>query len=412
MIKYLRVTSLLMLFLNIGIEVVHAQSKEIDSTRVRRFDIFPAISFSPETSLTLGALGSMYPNLKGEDPETRQSNINFLVIYTLANQLLVQSNWDLFTDGNKMRFLGEVGVAKFPNRNYGPGNNAAARVVEYELSGSQVVDSTIVNYKRYSVSSLFFKPSVLWEVRDHLYAGGIADLDYVWNFEELADSTITTDGKTGIDLLERTTLGWRAGLGASLIWDTRDNILSSMSGSYINLNTIFYGKHLGSEYDYYTILLDARTFLNTVGRHTLALRGVGNFGGTNDETIPLRGLPRIGGSKLGRGYFNGTFQDSNVISFQAEYRIPLWKENNLGSIYHFWKRLAMTAFASGAQAFGQEESFHTSNFNFGVGGGMRYLFNAQSRAYLRIDYAFGLTPNAGGIDEFQSGLYFSFGEAF
>lgn len=405
---------LLITFLLTGslVPCAFAQTGENDSSKVRKFDIFPAISFSPETSLTLGALGSMYPNLAREDPETSQSNINFLAVYTLANQVLVQTNWDLFTDGNKMRFLGELGVAKFPNRNYGPGNSATARVAEYELSGSQVVDSTIVNYKRYSVNSLFFKPSVLWEVRDHLYAGGIADLDYVWNFEELADSTITTAGKTGIDLLEGSTLGWRAGLGLSLIWDTRDNILSSFSGSYVNLNTTFYGKYLGGKYDYFTILIDGRTFLNTVGRHTLALRGVGNFAGTNEETIPLRGLPRVGGSKLGRGYFNGTFQDNNMISFQAEYRIPLWKENNLGSIYHFWKRLAMTAFASGAQVFGEEESFRASNFNFAAGGGMRYLFNEQSRAYLRIDYAFGLTPNAGGIDEFQSGLYFSFGEAF
>jgi outer membrane protein assembly factor BamA len=375
-------------------------------------DVFPAVSYTPETKLTLGVLGYLYPDLKTEDPETVQSYINFLALYTFANQLLLETNWEVFTDGNKMRYLGGMEFARYPNRNYGLGNDADARVVEYELFEGQAIDSTFNNYKRYSIMWFNFKLGALRELTNHLYGGGIVDVEHVWNFEELADRVSISQGKDEIDVLENNILGFRAGLGFNLIWDSRDYILSSTSGSFVDLSAIYYGSYLGSKYDYYTISMDARTYLNTVGRQTLALRGVVDLRGTDEESLPLRGLAKVGGSNLARGYFNGTFQYNNLIALEAEYRIPFWKEDNLGPIYHYWKRLAMTVFASGAQVFGPNEPFNVSDFNFAAGAGLRILFNEQSRAYLRVDYAFGLRPNAGGPGKSQSGLYFTFGEAF
>jgi outer membrane protein assembly factor BamA len=302
--------------------------------------------------------------------------------------------------------------ARYPNRNYGLGNNAAIKVIEYQFARGQLSDSTTHNYKRYSIMRCNFKLGALWKLANHLYGGGITDVEYVWNFEELADSINIIQGKAEIDLLEKNTLGLRSGIGLNLIWDTRDYILSSSSGSFINLSAIYYGSYLGSKYDYYTLMIDARTYLNTVGRQTLVLRGVVNFRGTNEETLPLRGLSKVGGSNLVRGYFNGTFQDNNMIALESEYRIPFWKSDNLGPIYHYWKRLAMTVFASGAQVFGPNEPISDFTFNFSAGSGLRILFNEQSRTYLRIDYAFGFRPNSGGSGKSQSGLYFTFGEAF
>jgi hypothetical protein len=408
----IRLQIIILLWIGIFITNGFCQTVESDSIKIRRLDIFPVVSYSPETKLTLGALGYLYPNLKTEDPETVQSYINFLALYTFNNQVLVETNWELFTNGNKMRFLGGMEFARYPNRNYGLGNVADTKVIEYELLEGQAIDSTINNYKRYSIMWFNFRLGALKELTNHLYGGVIADVEYVWNFEELADSVKITQGQSEIEVLEKNTLGFRAGLGLNLIWDSRDYILSSSSGSFINLSAIYYGSYLGSKYDYYTISMDARTYLNPVGRQTLALRGLVNFRGTSEESLPLRGLSKVGGSNLLRGYFNGTFQNNNLIALETEYRIPFWKEGNLGPIYHYWKRLAMTVFASGAQVFGPNESLNASTFNFAVGAGLRILFNEQSRTYLRIDYAFGLTPNAGGPGNSQRGLYFTFGEAF
>lgn len=410
----MRIHLTILLWIGLSITSGFCQIAETDSSKFRRFDVFPAIGYSPETKLTLGALGYVYFDLKKEDPETVRSYINFLGLYSFNNQILAETNWELFTDGNKMRILGGMEFARYPNRNYGLGNNADARVMEYELNNGQATDSTSNNYKRYSIMWFNFKLGVLRELTNHLYGGIIADVETVWNFEELADSVLITQGKTEIETLEQNTLGFRSGLGLNLIWDTRDYILSSSSGSFVNLRAIYYGNYLGSKYEYYNINMDARTYVNTVGRQTLALRGLVNFRGTNNESLPLRGLSKVGGSNLVRGYFNGTYQNNNLIAVETEYRIPFWKKDKLGPIYHYWTRLAMTVFASGAQVFGPNEHLKASAFNFAAGAGLRILFNEQSRTYLRIDYAFGLTPNSGGMGNLKevfillSGRLFSF----
>ncbi len=92
--------------------LTHAQTNTKKSTRQRRIDIFPAISYSPETKLTLGALGYWYPNFVNQDTENVQSYINFLTLYTTANQILLESNWDVRMDGNKIRFRGGLEFAR------------------------------------------------------------------------------------------------------------------------------------------------------------------------------------------------------------------------------------------------------------------------------------------------------------
>lgn len=390
----------------------HAQTNPKDSAKQRSIDIFPAISYSPETKLTLGVLGYWYPNFKGNDHENFQSYISFLALYTTANQILIESNWDVFTAGKKMRIRGGLGFARYPNRNYGIGSQANTQVTEYEMSGTQIIDSTATNYKRYSMTRVSFTPSVLWKFRENLYGGLIGELEYSWNFKEIVDSVSIGEGKEAIELLENNALGLRAGLGLNLLWDNRDYILSASSGSYVNLSTTFYGRYLGSDYNYYTLLFDGRTYLNPVGRHTLAIRGLLNIRNTNESSLPLRGYSDVGGSNFVRGYFNGTFRNNSMYGVEVEYRIPFWKEDNLGPIYYYWKRLAIAVFASGAQVFGRGEAFDPSKMNFAAGAGLRILFNESTRSNLRLDYSFGLSPNAGGPNRYQRGFYFTFGEAF
>lgn len=389
-----------------------AQTNSKDTTKQRSIDLFPAISYSPETKLTLGVLGYWYPKANSKGSDNKQSYINFLALYTTANQILLESNWDVFTKGDKVRFRGGLGFARFPNRNYGIGNQAISQVTEYEMSAGQITDSTSTNYKRYSLTRVSFTPNVLWKLKENLYGGVIAELEYGWNLKDLADSVRIGEGKEAIELLENNATGFRSGLGLNLVWDNRDYILSASSGSYVNLSAMAYGRYIGSDYSYYDLLLDARTYLNPVGRHTLAIRGLLNIKNTNDESLPLRGYSEIGGSNFGRGYFNGTYRNNSVLGFQTEYRIPFWKADNLGPIYHYWKRLAMTVFASASQVYGGENAIDLGNMNYAAGAGLRLLFNESTRSYLRVDYAFGLSPNAGGPDNFQRGFYFTFGEAF
>ncbi len=378
----------------------------------RKYDIFPAISYSPETKLSLGALGYRYFDLEKDDPETITSYINFLALFTTARQVLIETNWDIFANGNETRYRGALEFAKFPNRNYGIGNNADALITEYELKDQVIEDSVQRNYKQYSIMRITFTPKVLWEVKKHLYLGFTSDLEWVWNLQQIADSVALYRGGDDILLLEENTTGYRGGLGINILWDSRDYLLNSSAGSLIDLQAKYYGKYLGSKYSYFSLDLDARKFINPIADHTLAMRGFVSIRSTNDASLPIRDLSKIGGSNFVRGYFRGTYQDNSVAAFEIEYRIPFYNEDNLGPIYHYWKRLGMAVFFSGAQVFGKETNFAINRFNLAGGLGLRILFNKASRANLRLDYALGFTPDAGGVGKLQSGFYFTFGEAF
>jgi hypothetical protein len=63
----------------------------------KKLDIFPAISYSPETKLTLGVIGISYFDLSKGDLATPISFVDFLAVYTLDNQILLESRWEIFT---------------------------------------------------------------------------------------------------------------------------------------------------------------------------------------------------------------------------------------------------------------------------------------------------------------------------
>ena len=150
-----------LIFLNVNsfLEVA-AQDKE-PSDEFRKYDLLPAISYSPETALTLGVIGYRYLQL-GDKTTTNRSFINFLAVYTTKQQTIAESNWDIFLKDNKYRFRGAMGYNQFPDRNYGLGNNADALVREFDLDNGIVTDMEEINYLRWSpfeAQTDYFQPS-------------------------------------------------------------------------------------------------------------------------------------------------------------------------------------------------------------------------------------------------------------
>ena len=106
-------------------------SQALPERTFKKIDLFPAISYAPETKLTLGGIGYYYLDLYRGSPATKISNINFLAVYTLNQQVALEGYWDIFTDGNRWRTRGMAFYNKYPYRNYGRGNEPGVPVVEY-----------------------------------------------------------------------------------------------------------------------------------------------------------------------------------------------------------------------------------------------------------------------------------------
>lgn len=376
------------------------------SRAFKKIDILPAISYAPETKLTLGVIGYYYLDFYRDDPATKLSNINFLAVYTTANQIAVELEWDLFTNGNRWRFRGESFYNKYPDRNYGLGNDAALLIAETEESGER----DTVNYFRFDSDRIRFAPIALRRFGKHLYLGVQGQLETLYRLRPLPDQyEIISEDPTLLTGLPVD--GWRSGLGLQMLYDTRDYVLNPIKGTFLEVNTLHFMSWLGSDYPYHHFEVDARKYINPVLNHTIALRAVAGFR-FSDEAIPLRGLSRIGGRDFIRGYFKGTYQDNHMLAFEAEYRLPFWREGKVPGFWKFWKRLGIVAFLSGAQVAPDVGDFGFNRFRLAAGGGLRILFNEASRVNLRIDYAVALAPGSNGPGSRQTGLYFYLAEAF
>lgn len=371
----------------------------------KRLDIFPAISYAPETKLTLGAIGIYYLDLRKGDKATPLSNIEFLGVYTLAKQAVVESRWEVFTHRRKWRTRGELLLQRYPDRNYGLGNDASVLLVEMDDKGT----ADTLNYLNFNSNRIKFSPAILHKVRPNLYVGLQSDLEYLYRYEEPDAFRYLNADSVRIQNLPVT--GLRSGIGFQVLYDSRNNVINPLKGTFLEFNNRHYGKWIGSDYTFNFYSLEWRQYINPWRNHTLALRGLASLEYT-DDAVPLRALSRVGGHKFIRGFFRGTYQDHHLLAFETEYRLPLWREGQPSKLWQVWKRLGIVGFLGGAQVFHDGEPVRLNRFNLAAGGGLRILLNKTSRANIRIDYAIALRNDSDGPGKRQSGFYFFLGEAF
>ena len=372
----------------------------------RRIHIFPALSYAPETKLTLGVIGYYYMDFIRDDPATQLSNINFLAVYTLANQVAIESRWEMFTNGNRWRFRGEAFYNLYPDRNYGKGNDASVLIAERE--GDNPPDT--VNYFNFNSDRIRFAPVFIRKIGPSLYVGPSLEVEYVFRSRPIPDSYEFLNADS-VRITGLPVEGWRNGLGVQLLLDSRDNVLNPLRGTYLEYSSTLFGSFLGSDYGYNSHRIDLRHYLNTWGQQVFAVRGVANLR-FSKEPMPLRGLSRVGGRDFIRGYFKGTYQDDHLLAFEAEYRLPFWNPDDTSPFWKIWRRLGVVAFIGGAQVWSSDESFAFDRFRLAAGGGLRVLLSRESKVNIRIDYAVGLSPDSGGPGKRQTGLYFYLAEAF
>lgn len=374
----------------------------------KKFDILPAISYSPETKLTLGGIGYYYPNFSNGDSTTRQSNINFLAVYTTAKQIVLEGTWDLFSAGNKYRYRGLLWYNKYPDRLYGVGNEADWRI-------NRLMDGAwdTINYIPYSNQFIRFNPSVLKKFGKNISAGFQYEMEYVWDFYQLGDDLQFMQAKDSLSYQQIPIEGLRSGLGVSFLYDSRDYLLNPLKGTYLEMNALYYTPLLGSKYTFGNILMDYRKYINPISNHTIALRAYVNLRPSPaEENIQYRALSRVGGRDLVRGYFKGTYADQHMTAFELEYRLPLWPEDTDATFWQFWRKVGLVGFLSGAQVVPSLDEWSIDQFNLAGGVGLRLLFNKETRVNIRIDYGWGLSADSNGIGKRQSGLYFFLAEAF
>ena len=318
----------------------------------------PAFGYSPETKTYVGAV-SLFTFRDKQDSLTRTSNAKIEFNYTWNKQIILESDWNWFSPGEKWFSRGLIHYSKYPELFYEIGFDTPA-------SNEMNLESN-----RFILDFYLFR-----NTKKNTFIGGninftsYSNINFIKGNELLPASDIKNFGIKGVYL-----------------FDSRNSILTPTTGNYFEFSHSFdFATSV-----YYKPGIDYRRYFNW-GQNDSRVIASRLYHESVFGNPPFFEFPMVGGDEYLRGYYLGRFRDKNLSLVQLEYRTKL-----------FW-RIGVSAFGGGAMIYDKINNIQRKSFKPNVGAGMRFLVDKNENTYLRFDYAIG-------VDN-QKGFYVSFGESF
>lgn len=359
-----RILLCILVFLSVIKTFAQQQDTLDNDNRLKVFPL-PVVYYTPETKLAFGAVGLFSFRFKDEPKSSRNSQFQIGAAYTLENQLLFYTPFQLYLNNEKYYFFGETGYYRYSYKFFGVGNNIPE---EYE-------ELYKVNFPRIRLNALQL-------VRPSLYLG----IRYWFDSYDIVDT------ENGGILNQNETVGSRGGIVSSLglisLYDSRDNYNYPTEGTYLEVLALPNLHAFGSDFEFTRFSVDyVKYFSKEKNIIAINLYGVSTLG-----EAPFNELAFIGGRRKMRGYYEGRFRDRNLLMAQAEYRRKL-----------FW-RVGMVAFGGYGVVARDFDKFEAQNIRPSGGLGLRYELDKKENINIRLDFGFGENGSAG--------TYLTFGEAF
>jgi hypothetical protein len=267
-------------------------------TKRRNFLVAPQLDRSPETGFLTGIyyLQLLRPF---KDSLTRTSNTETFLSVTEKHQYIFEFNETILFRHDKFILRGSSILSSYNEYFYGIGNDIDVR--RRELINLNFYQNT------QRLTRVFHKK---------FYAGLQYQFYKTWDIRESSDSLLsrsTALGKSG---------SITSGAGPVLLYDSRDNVIYSSKGLYVDVSALFAQRSLGSEYSYTNFTVDVRKFKKFYRNNIIAFQGLLNF---NWGQVPFRQLALMGSDILMRGYYMGTYRDKIMLCGQTELRLPVYK---------------------------------------------------------------------------------------
>ena len=362
-----------------------------DSIYPAKIVFAPYVIYTPETSVGFGIGGSYLfkmPNSGGEE-RTRTSAIPIAFTYTLENQLLFYSGFEIFWPDEAWVLSGNFRAQIFPQLFYGVGADTD-EFGEVVFESTQIVVEPIFS-KQVFVDKLFLGGG--FRYRRVLDTGFeiLEDEDFIAEGREPETTQVVPDAYRRITGANGST---SVGVEAAALYDTRNSLLNAQTGSYLEATYGVYGDWLGGTHAYELARVDGRHFQQLKGdedyRDVLAFQGVGYFS-TGD--VPLVELGQLGSGEIMRGYYEGRYTEQHYVAAQAEYRLNI-RNSAWGAV----------GFASAGTVAGQFGKLIDEPLRTAAGVGVRFEVDPVERLNLRADVA------VTGEGDFN--FYIQIGEAF
>ncbi|MDP5169656.1 MAG: outer membrane protein assembly factor [Bacteroidia bacterium] len=336
-----------------------------------KFLIYPTIAYAPETSLEIGFSGLYLFHARNNYEINRLSEIQAFAFFTLRRQMGIWLDHAIYGHEDAWISLGRNRLQRFPLLYYGIGP-------ETPPDGPAVVNADY----------LLIREDLLKQILPNLFLGFSVDYQRLFNAE------IELDPDNPLPLPLGAGGNRNLGLGGSLVFDSRTNVLNERDAWFSELSLLSYQPAWGSDFRLQRMVVDSRVYLpvSTNRSQVLAAQVYGNF--IAGDSIPFNMLALLGNESLLRGYYTGRFRDRNYLATQVEYRfLP----------FPFSKRLGGAAFVGVGAVAPRLADLRLDQLKPSGGVGLRFLLFPEKDIFVRFDVAF--TPEG-------PNFYFYTGEAF
>jgi outer membrane protein assembly factor BamA len=332
-----------------------------------QFFILPLVVRSVETDWTFGVASALTFRTNKQDTNLRSSSEQLAALYSINKQLIIIQNGRIFFPEENYILEHQLSYSDFPDKFWGLG----AKAKEADL-------------ENYTFSQMYLQTRLLKKITNRIYVGMQYEVQKLFKVDYKQGGLIEQQ-----DVLGRQ--GYLAsGAGISLVWDNRNHAFVPNKGLFAEVYLSRFDKSLGSDFNYTNLRLNAKQFLPVFNaQNVIALELLAQF---NYGDVPLRSLATIGGNNSMRGYYSGRYRDKNALTFQAEYRFPIWR------------RFGGVVFGATGDVANKPENFQLNSFKFAYGAGLRFAINRKEKLNMRVDY--GLTADG------NNGFYLQLTEAF
>ncbi len=179
---------------------------------------------------------------------------------------------------------------------------------------------------------------------------------------------------------------YNTGVGAFIMYDTRDFAPNPYKGIYLRINQTWYPSSLGTSESFSRTELFHNAYVQVWKGGIMAFDLHSQF---NYGEVPWTMVAQLGGPYRMRGYYQGQFRDNNIIEAQVELRQRIYGRNGIA------------VWAGAGNVFPKMSGFRWDETLPDIGLGYRWEF--KKRINVRLDYGFG---------KGQSGFIFNINEAF
>ena len=339
----------------------------IDKTFEKKMDFtfVAGPSYSSKTSLSIGVLAAGLYRVDRTDSLSSPSNISIFGNFAISGYYYIGISGNTFFKRNKHRIDYELGFRSQPSAFWGLGYDAINNTAGSYTAKKYIVD---VQYK--------------YALLKYVYVGGAISFNHT-----MAKGLTKPEYLMGQDIRYTAT-----GIGTFIEYDSRDIVTSPFKGIYASVRAMVYPKGLGNCGNTLWKVKVTMDWYQKLWRD--AVLAFDLYGEFSSDRTPWTMNAMLGGNWRMRGYYEGRFNDLDLMSVQVELR------------QRIYRRIGCTVWGGAGNVFHSFREFDWSKTLPNYGIGLRW--ELKKRMNVRFDYGFGKKVQGKRI----SGFIMSINEAF